>query len=292
MNRTLRLTFSLCLLALSGWASAANYTLWVNGRGGGGVVGNYGSWSAWGPGTVAAGVNKKAVNWDGRNSIASQNSKMRNALDCFCTGPNWCYVATHSAGDLLLGYTLATYGASARVKKNAVAASDGTCGSADGSSQTGWNIKWVRTASGAGGGSELSDVGSWTTSEPLVGDLKTTTARALYNHNATAGVMFYMYAAAKGTLYSGVLPGQDDEAVAYHSTGGVSGSAGGAWCNPSDWFCNDLTMGTAANEGGRAKWSNHSVAFRDDNESYSHSGNGNWEGIVGVVRSAMVTNAL
>ncbi|MES2018391.1 MAG: hypothetical protein V4484_18035 [Pseudomonadota bacterium] len=280
------------LTAVSGVASAANYSLWVNGRGGGGTVGNYASWGAWGPATTAAGVNKKAVNWDGRNSISSQNIKLRNALDCFCTGANWCYVATHSAGDLMMGYAMANYGASSRVKKNAVAAADGTCGNSDGSSQTGWNIKWVRTASGAGGGSELADNGDWTTSEPLVSDLKTATARAMYDHNATRGVMFYMYAAAKGTLYSGILPGQDDEVVAYHSTGGVSGSSGGSWCNPSDWFCNDLTLGTAANEGGRAKWTNHSVAFRDDNESYSHSGNHNWEGIVSVVRTAMVNNAL
>jgi len=295
MKRFTRWTISLCLAgltAVSGVASAANYTLWVNGRGGGGIVNNYSSFGAFGPASTAAGVNKKAVNWDGYNTIASQNSKMRNALDCFCTGSNWCYVATHSAGDLMLGYTLANYGSSARVKKNASPASDGTCGNADGSSQTGWNIKWVRTASGAGGGSELSDAGSWATSEPLVGDLKTTTARAMYNHNATAGVMFYMYAAAKGTLYSGILPGQDDQAVAYHSTGGVSGSSGGSYCNPSDWFCNDLTMGTAANEGGRAKWSNHSVLFRDDGENYSHTAGGNWEGIVGVVRAAMVSNAL
>lgn len=283
--------FVLSLTAASGLASAANYTLWINGRTGGGVVGNYNSFTYWGPGTTAAGVNKKSVNWDGYNSIASQNGKIRDALDCFCTGTNWCYVATHSAGDLMMGYTLANYGSSSRLKKNATPNSAGVCGNADGSAQTGWNIKWVRAASGAGGGSELSDAGSWTTSEPLVKDLKTTTARAMYNHNATANVWFYMYAGAKGTAYSGILPGQDDEAVAYHSTGGVSGTAGGSWCNPSDWLCNDLTLGTAANEGGRAKWSFHSVAFRDDNEAYNHYANGNWGGIVGVVRSAVVTNA-
>jgi hypothetical protein len=125
-----------------------------------------------------------------------------------------------------------------------------------------------------------------------VQDLKTTTARAMYDHNNTRNVMFYMYAASKGTFYSGILPGQDDEAVAYHSTGGVSGSSGGSYCNPSDWFCNDLTLGTAAAEGGRAKWSNHSVAFRDDGEAYNHYSNGNWQGIVGVVRNAVVNSAL
>jgi len=295
MSRFMRSFISVCVLSLTvvtSVASAANYTLWINGRTGGGVVGNYNSFTYWGPATTAAGVNKKSVNWDGYNSISSQNGKIRDALDCFCTGTNWCYVATHSAGDLMMGYTLANYGASSRVKKNAVANSAGVCGNTDGSSQTGWNIKWVRAASGAGGGSELSDAGSWAVSEPLVKDLKTSTARAMYNHNTTRNVWFYMYAGAKGTFYSGILPGQDDEAIAYHSSGGVSGSSGGAYCNPSDWFCNDLTMGTANNEGGSAKWSYHSVVFRDDAEAYNHYASGNWAGIVGVVRAAMVSTAL
>jgi len=295
MSRFMRLfvlLFLVSLSAVSSIASATNYTLWVNGRGGGGTVGNYGSFTYWGPAGTAAGVNKKAVNWDGYNSISSQSGKIRDALDCFCTGSNWCYVASHSAGDLMMGYTMATYGGSARVKKNAVANSAGVCGNSDGSSQTGWNIKWVRVASGAGGGSELSDAGSWAVSEPLVKDLKTTTARAMYNHNTTRSIWFYMYAGAKGTLYSGILPGQDDEALAYHSTGGVSGSSGGAYCNPSDLLCNDLTTGTAANEGGSAKWSYHNVAFRDTNEAYNHFAAGNWLGIISVVRAAMVSSAI
>jgi hypothetical protein len=289
--RLLRTIVTLCLLAASSLACATNYTLWINGRTGGGTIGDYNSFTYWGPSSTAAGVNKKAVNWDGYNSIASQSYHVRDALDCFCTGSNWCYIATHSAGDLMLGYTLANYGASARMRKNATPNTSGVCGNSDGSAQTGWNIKWVRTASGAAGGSELSDDGAWTTSEPLVQDLKTTTARAMYNHNNTANVWFYMYAGARGTLYSGILPGQDDEAVAYHSTGGVAGSSGGAYCNPSDWFCNDLTYGTALTEGGHAKWSFHSVSFRDDNEAYNHYTNGNWAGIVSVVRSAMVNSA-
>jgi hypothetical protein len=255
-------------------------------------VGNYNSWNYWGPGSTAAGVNKKSVNWDGYSSVSSQSYHIRDALDCFCTGSNWCYIATHSAGDLIFGYTLANYGASARVKKNATPNSSGVCGNTDGTSQTGWNIKWVRAASGAGGGSELADSGAWATGNAIDYDLKTATARAMYNHNTTYGVWFYMYAGAKGTLYSGILPGQDDEAVAYHSTGGVSGSSGGSYCNPSDWFCNDLTLGSGANEGGTAKWSYHSVSFRDDNEAYNHYTNGNWEGIVSVVRTAMTNSAL
>ena len=113
----------------------------------------------------------------------------------------------------------------------------------------------------------------------------------MYDHNQTRGKIFYMFAGAKGTLYSGILPGQDDEAIAYHSSGGVSGSSGGSYCNASDWLCNDLTMGTAANEGGRAKWSNHNVQFRDNGESYNHYTNGGWGGIVSRAVADMVANA-
>ena len=139
-------------------------------------------------------------------------------------------------------------------------------------------------AAGAGGGSELANVGDWAVNEPLVSDLKTGTARAMYDHNNPRAKMFYMYAGAKGAIYSFILPGEDDSAVAYHSAGGVSGSGGAAYCNPSDWFCNDLTMGTAPNEGGTAKWSNHSVVFRDDAQAYDHYTNSNWQGTVGLVR--------
>ena len=279
------------VLGVPGTASATNYTLWINGRGGTGVVGNYNSFTYWGPAASAAGVNPKAVNWDGYSSISAQNGKIRDALDCFCTGNNWCYIATHDAGDLMLGYTLANYGGSARMRKNAVANASGQCGNSDGNSQIGWNIKWVRVAGGAAGGSELSDYGTWPAAEPLVKDLKTTTARAMYDHNNTRSVWFYMYAAAKGTLFAELLPGQDDEVVSYHSSGGVAGATGTALGNPTDWFANDLTLGTAANEGGSGKWSFHSLSFRDDAEAYGHYTLGNWAGIVSVVRAAMATYA-
>lgn len=279
------------LLGVPGTASATNYTLWINGRGGTGVVGNYNSFTYWGPAASAAGVNPKSVNWDGYSSISAQNGKIRDALDCFCTGNNWCYIATHDAGDLMLGYTLANYGGSARMRKNAVANATGQCGNSDGNSQIGWNIKWVRVAGGAAGGSELSDYGTWSAAEPLVKDLKTTTARAMYDHNNTRSVWFYMYAAAKGTLFAELLPGQDDEVVSYHSAGGVAGASGTALGNPTDWFANDLTLGTVANEGGSGKWSFHSLSFRDDAEAYGHHTLGNWAGIVSLLRTAMATYA-
>jgi hypothetical protein len=271
-------------------ASATNYTLWIHGKNGGGTQrGNYADFSNWGPSTVSAGVNKKAVNWDGRQKISVENFRIRDALDCFCTGTNWCYVAVHSAGNLQIGYALSLYGGSTRSVRNAVPSSTGVCGTT-GATQVGWNIKFVDVASGAGGGSELADNGEWATSDPIVGDLVTSTARAMYNHNTTRSKWFYMFAAARGTAYSGILSGQDDEAVAYHSTGGVS--VKGGFCNPGDWFCDGtLNTGTAATSNGKAKWSYHSVKFRDDGENHDHYQNGNWENIVGVVRADMAAYA-
>ncbi len=290
-KRTILATLAVLATLVAGAVSATNYSLWINGRTGGGQLGNYADFTYWGPGTAAAGVNKKSVNWDGYNRIADQNYLIRNALDCYCTGTNWCYVAAHSAGNMQIGYALSLYGGTARYKKNAAPDSSGTCGNSDGTTQTGWNIKWVDVAGGAAGGSELADIGSWAVSDPLTGDLKTTTARALYDHNQTRAKWFYMFAGAKGTLYSGILPGQDDEVVAYHSSGGVSGSGGASFCNPSDWFCNDLTLGSGANEGGRAKWAYHTVQFRDDAESLNHYNQGAWAGIVSKVRADMAANA-
>ena len=163
----------------------------------------------------------------------------------------------HSAGDIQIGYALSLHGGSSRSVKNATPDASGVCGNAGGT-QTGWNIKWVDVASGAGGGSELADLGYWL-DDPLTADLRTGSARALYDHNNTQSLWFYMFAGAKGTLYSGILPGQDDEALSYHSTGGLS--ATGSFCNPGDWFCDGaLELGTVGSSKGGAviaKWSRH-----------------------------------
>ncbi len=273
-------------------ASATNYTLWIHGKNDNKTQGgNHADFSYWGPSSAAAGVNKKAVNWNGTQRISVENYRVRDALDCYCTNGNWCYVAVHSAGDLQIGYALSMYGGSARNNKDARPNSSGVCGNTGGT-QTGWNIKWVDVASGASGGSELADKGEWAVKDPLVSDLVTTTARAMYNHNTTRSVWFYNFAGSKGTLYSGILPGQDDEAVAYHTTGGVSGSSGASLCNPGDLFCGGtLNTGTSACSSGQAKWSYHSVKLRDDNEAYDHHAAGNWAGIIAPVRADVATNA-
>jgi len=272
-------------------AGATNYTLWIHGRNTSQSTkpGVYTDFSYWGPSATSAGVNKKAVNWNGVGHISDQNYRVRDALDCYCTGSNWCYIAAHSAGDLQIGYALALYGGTTRSVRNASPGADGKCGTT-GSTQTGWNIKWVDVASGAGGGSELANMGDWAVGDALTTDLKTSNARTLYDHNQTRGIWFYMFAGAKGTAYSGTLPGQDDEAVAYHSTGGVSNTGG--FCNAGDWFCDGtLNAGTTATSNNVAKWAYHTVELVDTGEAYNHYSSGSWAGIVGPVRTDMVTYA-
>lgn len=298
---SIRSLLVLGLTAIECWiphANAANYSLWVHGRSSTAIMGNYQDFSYWGPKTTSAGVNKRAVNWDGKSHISEQNPSLRAALDCYCTGNNWCYIAAHSAGNLMIGYALAQYGSSVRHVKTPDSAGGagntlGTCTAvSSGATQTGWNIKFVDVAGGAAGGSELADDGSWTTSQTLVDDLKTATARAMYNHNSTRSHWFYLFTGAKGTLTGAsiILPGEDDGAVAYHSSGGMSGSSGGSYKNAGS-SGTVLPLGTAAASNGKSKWSWHSVKTRDDNSNYNHFANGNWLGVVGLMRSNMVSNA-
>lgn len=262
------------------------HTLWIHGRApkGGGTPGDYRDFSYWGSASESAGADKQAVNWGGRDRVSESNGWIRNALDCFCTGENWCVVAAHSAGDVQIGYALAHYGGSDREVMDGQPDGSGLC-TGTGSTQTGWNIKWVSVAGGASGGTELADLGEWAVSDPLTSDLRTDTARSLYDHGSTQGIWVYRFAGAKGTAYSGVLPGQDDEVIAYHSSGGMAKT--GSFCNPGDWFCGDtLEYDEAASpKKGVGKWDHHTVLFRDDSEARDHYTRGKWGGIVGPMRA-------
>lgn len=265
--------------------------LWVHGRWtdgtGPSVIGNYEDFLYWGSSDVDAGVNKKAVNWGGEDRLSLSNLYVRRAFDCYCTGDNWCVITGHSTGDLQIGYALSLYGQSERQVTDGAPDGSGRCGET-GRTQRGWNIKWVSVAGGAAGGSELADMGEWAVSDSVTGDLRTDSARVLYDHNATQGAWVYHFAGANGTVYSGLLPGQDDEVVAYHSAGGMSRV--GSFCNPGDWFCGDtLAMDEAASPKKRiAKWDHHTMYLRDDGEYYGHFAEESWGGIVAPLREDTV----
>jgi hypothetical protein len=198
------------------------------------------------------------VNWVGTDPIGQTNATIRNALNTYCTGKNWCYVACHSAGCAQIGYAIAQYG---------------TTGGADT-----WNIYWIAAAGSAEGGSELADLGkSIGRTVALDADLQTSVMRQMYNHDSTNGVMHWMFAGsgysdayplynANGTL----LPGDDDLAVAYHSSCGVNNTAYAstiAWCNSTDLFCS----GKSADLGKQSYvWQDHVIEYLDTGGAYSH----------------------
>ena len=101
------------------------------------------------------------------------------------SGPNGCFGAAHLAGNLQIGYAVSLYGTSSRSQKAASPKASGQCGNSGAGTQTGWNIKWVATAGGAAGGSELANSGGLTLGEAWASDLKINTACAMYNHNRT-----------------------------------------------------------------------------------------------------------
>ncbi len=279
--------------------TGTQYTLWIHGRLGPGdtpLAVDPTNFSYWGPTTVAHGQNPIAVNWGGKTPIAGTSFHIRNALDCYCTGDNWCTIAVHSTGDLQIGYALANYGQSARPVTDATPNSVGQCGIVGGNQQ-GWNIEGVFVAGGVSGGSELAAVAVATgiADVPLDVDLQVPVARAMYDHNNTAGHTFQRYAGSRkltSLISSGILPGQDDGAVAYHSSGGLSVAA--AFCNPTE-NCGTSTEPSGALQLGSQgstlsgsgpdifvpKWQNHTVVYRDLNGDFNHLGGGQWGGIIG-----------
>jgi hypothetical protein len=265
------------------------YTLWIHGLSTqkATVPATYDNFGAWGPNGADVGINKKAVNWGGMGHLATTNIMIRNALDCFCTGPNFCNIAVHSAGDMQIGYALDLFGNTTRDVTDAQPGADGTCEST-GQTQVGWNIKVIDVAAGAAGGSELADIGFWAIpgAKDLLTDLRTTVARTLYDHNNTQGLPFNMFAGSKESIGSLILPGEDDNAVAYHSSGGLSGL--GAFCNPDNLVHCDGALnlddeGSVKQGTPVPKWQNHYVRFRDDKAQYGHSTNRRWEGVVSLV---------
>ena len=171
-------------------------------------------------GRLASSSGKTSINCavDNNTSVAYSASQFKTKyLDVYCKGSNWCYVVNYSAGDSIMGYINAAYVPS-------------------------WNIAYVYTTAGASGGSEVA--GSFTAlfKCALVKDLSVSTMRNMYNHNDTNGIIVYRIGGSKAIWYSPgsmILPGEDDGAVAFHSSGGC------------------VTSGSYSNFTQCTKWTNH-----------------------------------
>jgi len=138
---------------------------------------------------------------DLRSSVTAAAQEFKNEyLEQYCTGDNWCYILNYSAGDAVVGYALA----------NATKQ---------------YNIVYIATSAGAGGGSDLAFSSSMTKffTCDLAGDLDPSTVRNLYNHNDTNSATIYRIGGYDGWWYSSwLLPGEDDGVIAYHSAAGCT----------------------------------------------------------------------
>ncbi|MBI3395046.1 MAG: hypothetical protein HY042_04355 [Spirochaetia bacterium] len=156
-------------------------------------------------------------------------TQVYNAIKTYCyDNGNRCSIICHSAGCYAMDYYFATNTAAR-------------------------NINWVVFAGAATGGSELANL----TAGPLPNNnmtaaLRTSNARS-FNHNLSP-VSLYQTAGYKGAAWSFALPGEDDDAVAFHSACGQNSTGSWTVCNATGkWtrhvaYCNSkgaLTCNTS-----------------------------------------------
>jgi len=165
-------------------------------------------------------IDVKAVQTN-HSGLADSSTTLNVYLNQCCTGTNLCYVLNYSGGDAVMGHRFAN-------------------------SSTNWNLNWVGTSAGAGGGSELSGNDAAEAWGPCdyANHLGTSEARNAYNHNDTNGETVYHIGGYDGWWYSSwLLPGEDDGAVAYHSAGAITSTV------------------STSNLCTAPKWSNHVIAW-------------------------------
>jgi hypothetical protein len=191
---------------------------------------DYGYWVNSGVNLATANADgklKQAFNWDGSSRVVTSNT----VVAAFYNGlPSGSVVRCHSAGCLIAARAIYLYGGS--------------------------RFQRVVAGSSAEGGSELASIMQ---PDQLTYDLQVNAARS-FSHNTTVstfhgggskseplgtGTWGSFFGAA---VTSPTLPGEDDGAVAYHSTLGKASA--GKWCDGDSNWWNPATYGcTAWNKG-------------------------------------------
>ena len=212
-------------LVASASLSAGTITVFVHGKSGSNHngtgttdVNNY--WGA-SPNTVAG--TKYFVGYDGTSDprtygTARAQTNLTTVLTQRCKGVDTCKIVCHSAGCYATEYWLSNLGGTASSK--------------------GFKISGVTALAAASGGSELASALNGITfgyaGNAMDKALIVSTARSSFNHNNTAGVTVAHVPGYKGMIgASAILPGEDDYAVAYHSSCGYSTVGGLSKCQSS-----------------------------------------------------------
>ncbi|MDZ4727291.1 MAG: hypothetical protein SH817_14130 [Leptospira sp.] len=208
----------LAALLFTAGISAQTYTVFIHGKSGSnhnGVgttdVNNY-----WGSSTSTVSGSKIFIGYDGttdpRTYGASRaQTNVTTGLTNYCKGSNSCKIVCHSAGCYAIEFWLANLGGTASSK--------------------GFNLTKVTALAAASGGSELASALNGATfgfaGNAMDKALIVGTARGAFNHNNTGSVGVYHVPGYKGLIgASAILPGEDDYAVAYHSSCGYNKAGG------------------------------------------------------------------
>jgi hypothetical protein len=224
INKFTQLTLAVAFLAGAS-LSAQTYTVFVHGKSGSNHngVGTTDVNSYWGANANSVSGNKIFIGYDGTTDprtygTARAQTNISTGLSTYCKGARSCKIVCHSAGCYATEFWLASLGGTAASK--------------------GFNITKVTALASASGGSELANTLNGVTfgfaGNAMDKALRTGTARPAYNHNNTAGVAIYQVPGYKGMFgASAILPGEDDYAVAYHSSCAYNKIGGLSKCQSS-----------------------------------------------------------
>jgi hypothetical protein len=209
-------------LTLAGSLSAQTYTVFIHGKSGSnhnGVgttdVNNY-----WGsaPGSVSG--SKIFIGYDGTSDPRTYGSSraqtnITTGLTNYCKNGKSCKIVCHSAGCYAIEYWLSNLGGTASSK--------------------GFALTSVTALAAASGGSELASALNGITfgfaGNAMDKALIVGTARGAFNHNNTGSIGIYHVPGYKGMIGASlILPGEDDYAVAYHSSCGYNRTGGLSKC--------------------------------------------------------------
>ena len=212
-------------LVLSASLSAGTITVFVHGKSGSNHNGTSTTDvnSYWGSSANTVGGTKYFVGYDGTTDprtygTARAQTNLTTVLTQRCKGLDTCKIVCHSAGCYATEYWLSNLGGTASSK--------------------GFKISVVTALAAASGGSELASALNGITfgfaGNAMDKALIVGTARSSFNHNNTAGVTVAHVPGYKGMFgASAILPGEDDYAVAYHSSCGYSTVGGLSKCQSS-----------------------------------------------------------
>ncbi|MCB1141628.1 MAG: hypothetical protein KDK54_05280 [Leptospiraceae bacterium] len=212
-------------LLFAGSLSAGTVTVFVHGKSGSNHCGTGTTDvnSYWGSNANSVSGTKYFVGYDGTTDPRTYGScraqtNLSTVLAQRCKGADTCKIVCHSAGCYATEYWLSNLGGTASAK--------------------GFKISGVTALAAASGGSELASALNGLTfgyaGNAMDKALIVSTARSSFNHNNTAGVTVSHVPGYKGMFgASAILPGEDDYAVAYHSSCGYSQAVGVSKCQGS-----------------------------------------------------------